>query len=49
MKSAHEYYEIKDDELVRKRQFCPRCKGSFLAEHKNRKSCGKCGYTEFSS
>jgi small subunit ribosomal protein S27Ae len=24
---------------------CPRC-GSFLADHENRKSCGKCGYTK---
>lgn len=24
---------------------CPRC-GSFLAEHDERKSCGKCGYTK---
>lgn len=24
---------------------CPRC-GSFLAEHEDRKSCGKCGYTK---
>lgn len=26
---------------------CPRC-GSFLAEHEDRKSCGKCGYTKHS-
>ncbi|MDD1745947.1 MAG: 30S ribosomal protein S27ae, partial [Candidatus Methanoperedens sp.] len=26
----------------------PRCgPGVFLGEHKNRLSCGKCGYTEF--
>jgi ribosomal protein S27AE len=25
---------------------CPKC-GSRLADHKNRRSCGKCGYTEF--
>lgn len=24
---------------------CPRC-GSFLADHGERKSCGKCGYTK---
>jgi|GEM_PF-225192 small subunit ribosomal protein S27Ae len=24
---------------------CPRC-SSFLAEHEDRKSCGKCGYTK---
>ncbi len=25
---------------------CPKC-GSRLADHNNRMSCGKCGYTEF--
>jgi len=31
-----------------KRKSCPKCgAGVFLAEHKNRTSCGKCGYTEF--
>lgn len=24
---------------------CPRC-GSFLGQHENRKTCGKCGYAE---
>jgi len=42
------YYEIKDDKLVKKRKSCPRCgEGVFLAEHKNRLSCGTCGYTEW--
>ncbi|NOZ82882.1 MAG: 30S ribosomal protein S27ae [Euryarchaeota archaeon] len=40
------YYEVKGDKVERKRQFCPRCgEGVFLAEHANRRSCGKCGYT----
>jgi len=26
---------------------CPKC-GSRMAEHKDRHTCGKCGYTEFS-
>jgi small subunit ribosomal protein S27Ae len=31
-----------------KNSFCPKCgPGVFMAEHKNRKTCGKCGYTEF--
>jgi small subunit ribosomal protein S27Ae len=31
-----------------KNQACPKCgPGFFMAEHSNRKSCGKCGYTEF--
>ncbi|MEM4397656.1 MAG: 30S ribosomal protein S27ae [Candidatus Woesearchaeota archaeon] len=31
-----------------KNKVCPKCgPGVFMAEHKNRISCGKCGYTEF--
>ncbi|MFH0978004.1 MAG: 30S ribosomal protein S27ae [Candidatus Woesearchaeota archaeon] len=31
-----------------KNKFCPKCgKGYFLAAHKDRSTCGKCGYTEF--
>ncbi len=31
-----------------KSQNCPRCgPGIFLAQHKNRQTCGKCGYTVF--
>lgn len=42
------YYEIKDDTLIRKKRTCPKCgDGVFLAEHKDRASCGGCGYTEF--
>jgi len=40
------YYEIRDGKLVRKNKMCPRC-GSFMAEHRDRRTCGKCGYTEF--
>ncbi len=44
----HKFYEIKDGKLERKRQPCPRCgDGTWLANHKNRLYCGKCGYTEF--
>ena len=43
-----EKYEIKDGKLVRKGRFCPKCgPGIFLAEHKDRWYCGRCGYTEF--
>jgi small subunit ribosomal protein S27Ae len=43
-----ELYEIADNELTRIRQSCPRCgEGVFLAKHKDRLSCGKCGYTKF--
>ena len=41
-------YEIQDDKIVRKKRNCPKCgDGTFLAQHKDRESCGKCGYTEF--
>lgn len=31
-----------------KNKTCPKCGPAvFMAEHKNRTSCGKCGYTEF--
>lgn len=42
-------YEIdkKTGTLTRKSKFCPRCQGVFLANHKDRKSCGSCGYTEY--
>ena len=41
-------YEIKDGKAVRKSPTCPRCgDGVFLASHKDRVSCGKCGYTEY--
>ena len=41
-------YSIDDEgKLVRKAKFCPTCgPGVFLAVHANRKSCGRCGYTE---
>lgn len=39
-------YEAKG-ELKRKNASCPKCgPGSFMAAHKGRASCGKCGYTE---
>lgn len=39
-------YDTKGAKLQRKNRTCPRCgEGIFLAEHKNRLSCGSCGYT----
>lgn len=41
-------YEVKGTTVTRKRKACPKCgPGVFLAEHKDRVSCGNCGYTEF--
>ena len=40
-------YEIKGGKLERKNNFCPKCgKGTFLAKHKNRLTCGSCHYME---
>ena len=43
-------YEVADGKLIRKKQFCHE-EGCgpvvFLAVHKDRVSCGKCGYTKF--
>jgi len=34
-------------ELKRKNKFCPKCgSGVFLAQHKDRVTCGKCHYME---
>ncbi len=42
------YYKIEGDTATKERRSCPKCGGGvFLAEHKNRFSCGKCSYTEW--
>ena len=49
MKQSQMYEaDYKTGKLTRKATFCPRCKGVFLAVHQDRKSCGSCGYTEYS-
>ena len=41
-------YEVSGDKVTRKKPVCPKCgPGVFMATHKDRVSCGKCGYTEF--
>lgn len=43
-------YHIEDGKAVSKNKTCPKCgPGVFLAEHKDRYTCGKCGYTAFKS
>ena len=45
-----DFYKVGKDGVERLKQECPRCgPGIFLAEHKDRTSCGACGYTEFKS
>ncbi|PKP53208.1 MAG: 30S ribosomal protein S27ae [Candidatus Altiarchaeales archaeon HGW-Altiarchaeales-3] len=42
-----EKYEISGDKIERKNKICPKCgPGVFLGKHKDRSSCGKCGYSE---
>jgi small subunit ribosomal protein S27Ae len=44
----HIQYSIEGDKVIRTKKFCPRCgMGVFLADHKDRYHCGRCGYTEF--
>ncbi len=46
--SKSAFYEIADGKINRTRRTCPKCgPGVFLAKHKGRLSCGKCGYAEF--
>ena len=41
-------YTVGSSAVSRKGPFCPKCgPGVFMAQHKDRASCGKCGYTEF--
>jgi len=43
-----DFYKLEGDKLVRTKKHCPKCgPGVFMAEHPNRVSCGRCGYTEF--
>ena len=40
-------YKISGDKIERTPS-CPKCgPGTFLAQHKDRKTCGLCGYTVF--
>ena len=40
-------YDVSTGVLKRKTKFCPKCgPGVFMAAHKDRYSCGKCGYME---
>lgn len=46
--TTYTLYEISGSEIKRKNKSCPKCgKGTYLAKHANRLTCGKCGYTEF--
>ena len=41
-------YDTKSGKLERKSNFCPKCgAGVFMAQHKDRQTCGKCGFTQW--
>ncbi|MFI5419786.1 MAG: 30S ribosomal protein S27ae [Nitrososphaerales archaeon] len=45
---VYKFYVVKSGKVERLKKECPRCgRGVFLAEHKDRLTCGKCGYTSF--
>ena len=45
----YKMYKISGDKLERLNKPCPKCgKESYLAAHKDRLTCGKCGYMEVS-
>jgi ribosomal protein S27AE len=45
----YRFYEAKGGVISRNRKSCPRCgTGTFMAHHKDRDYCGRCGYTVFS-
>lgn len=40
-------YEVSGNSLKRKNKYCPKCgNGVFMADHKDRWTCGKCNYME---
>ena len=48
MTDTSKFYKIEGDNIVRTHRTCPKCgPGFFLADHYDRWSCGKCGYTVF--
>ncbi len=46
--SVYKYYKVKGEKVEKAKKECSRCgKGVFMSEHKDRRTCGKCGLTEF--
>lgn len=46
MPGRHEYYDVDGEDVEVLREECPKCGDAFLADHGDRKHCGRCGYTE---
>ncbi|MHA1687389.1 MAG: 30S ribosomal protein S27ae [Candidatus Heimdallarchaeaceae archaeon] len=48
MSTTHKLYKIEGDKIVRLRKECERCGNAvYMAEHKDRYTCGHCGYTVY--
>ncbi len=46
--TVHTRYKVSGEKVDRLRKTCPKCgSGTFMAQHKDRSTCGKCHYTEF--
>ncbi len=46
--NVSKYFKLDGDKITRIKKFCSRCgKGVYMAVHKDRHTCGKCGLTEF--
>ncbi len=45
--SKSKHYKIEGDSVIRLNRACVKCgAGVFMASHKDRWTCGSCGYTE---
>lgn len=46
-KKPHELYEVAGEDIKKKNKSCPKCgSGTYMANHSNRNTCGKCGFME---
>jgi len=47
-KGIYALYKIEDNKISRLRPTCERCgSGYFMAKHKDRYTCGHCGFTRY--
>ena len=47
-KGVHALYKIEGEKVTRLRPTCERCgDGYFMANHKDRYTCGHCGFTRY--
>jgi small subunit ribosomal protein S27Ae len=47
-KGVHAMYKIEGEKVSRTRPMCERCgPGYFMADHKDRYTCGHCGFTRY--